>query len=85
MRQVARGREDKMTTADQVMERALALARAGSETDQAARELMECCGDKRVSVVLARRSVSEQDDGTDPMNERAGELLDEVLRRLPPA
>jgi hypothetical protein len=72
-----------MTTADEVRQRALALARAGSATEDAIRELLDCCGDKRVSVVLARREVLGGGDGPDPVSERASELLDEVLRRLP--
>ena len=72
-----------MTTADEVQERALALARAGSATEDAIRELLDGCGDKRVSVVLARREVLDWEDGPDPVSRRACELLDEVLRRLP--
>jgi hypothetical protein len=72
-----------MTTADEVRERALSLARAESATEDAIRELLGCCGDKRVSVVLARREVLGRGDGPDAVSERAGEFLDEVLRRLP--
>ncbi len=72
-----------MTTADEVRDRALALARAGSATEDAIGELLDCCGDKRVSVVLARREVLDRGEGPDPVSERAGELLEEVLRRLP--
>jgi hypothetical protein len=72
-----------MTTADEVQEKALALAQAGTPTDEAIRELLDCCAGKRVSVVLARRHVLGPGDGTDPVRGRAGELLGEVLQRLP--
>jgi hypothetical protein len=72
-----------MTTSEEVRKRALALATAGTATEDAVREILECCGEKRVSVVMARRQVRGRGEGPDPMSERAGELLDEVLRRLP--
>lgn len=72
-----------MTTSDEVRRRALALASAETTTEDALRELLECCGEKRVSVVMARRQVHGPDQGPDPISERAAELLDEVLRRLP--
>ena len=39
-----------MTTADAVRERALTLARATTDRDEAIRDLQESCGDRRVSV-----------------------------------
>ena len=72
-----------MTTKTEVLERALDLARTDCSTDDAVRELLSCCGDKRVAVVLARREVLDEGGGSDATKQRAGELLDEVLLRLP--
>lgn len=74
-----------MTTADEVRERALALARSKTEQDEALRDLQECCGDRRVSAVRARQQlVARLDSETDqPDAMRAIELLDELLDRLP--
>jgi hypothetical protein len=67
-----------MTTADQVKDRALDLARRGTPEEEAILDLMDCCGEKRVSVVRARRELMDQ-GGVD----QAVRLLDEVLARLP--
>ena len=72
-----------MTTKTEVLERALDLAKTGMPTDDAVRELLSCCGDKRVAVVLARREVVDEGGGSDATTQRACELLDEVLLRLP--
>ena len=74
-----------MTTADIVRTKAMALAEAGSPDDEALRELLACCKGKRVSVVLARQQfLKQQEDGSaDPVADRAVQLLDEVLARLP--
>jgi hypothetical protein len=72
-----------MTTSDEVRQRALDLARAGASTEQAIRELRECCGDRRVPVVLARQHLVEEEEAEQPVSARAVELLDEVLGRLP--
>jgi hypothetical protein len=72
-----------MTTADVVMDRALALARAGETEDLAVRDLLECCGDNRVSVVMARRLILERSEPrSDGDAVRATELLNAVLVRL---
>ena len=74
-----------MTTADAVRERALTLARATTDRDEAIRDLQESCGDRRVSVVRARQQLvtwlDSEPDQADAM--RAIELLDELLERLP--
>jgi hypothetical protein len=74
-----------MSTADDVRERALTLARAMTDRDEALRDLQDCCGDRRVSVVRARQQlvawVDSEPDQADAM--RAIELLDELLGRLP--
>ncbi len=72
-----------MTTADVVIERALALAAARTEEDEAVQDLLSCCAGKRVSVVMARRHLMDEEDGQKEEAGRAVELLGEVLRRLP--
>jgi hypothetical protein len=74
-----------MTTADTVREKALALAEAGSPTDEAVRELLACCKEKRVPVVLARQQFLKQQEEhpDDLVVTRAVKLLDAVVARLP--
>jgi hypothetical protein len=67
-----------MTTADQVKDRALDLARRGTPEEEAIRDLLDCCGERRVSVVRARQELIDQ-GGAD----EAVRLLDEVLARFP--
>jgi hypothetical protein len=76
-----------MTTGDVVRERALSLAQQETPTEEAIRDLLTCCSERRVPVVLARQELSSQLEGepTDPVVSRAAELLDRVLERLPPA
>jgi hypothetical protein len=69
-----------MATSEDVRQAALDLAERDEETDAAVRELLACCGDHRVSVVVARQVLSE-DVGQDPTVSRAIELLDFVLER----
>jgi hypothetical protein len=72
-----------MTTADQVMERAIALAEDDTEVDRAVEELLDCCAGRRVSVIVARQRLEE--DLTDVANDRrkadAIQFLDRVLER----
>jgi hypothetical protein len=72
-----------MTTADEVVGRAVALAEENSDMERAVRELLECCGGRRVSVVIARQrlkgDVKESPD--DQVKTRAVQLLDLVLER----
>jgi hypothetical protein len=74
-----------MTTADAVRDRALSLARSGIEREDALRDLQDCCGDRRVSVVRARQQLATAMDSEteQPDQVRAIELLDELLGRLP--
>ncbi|HJP65539.1 MAG TPA: hypothetical protein VKA30_04455 [Actinomycetota bacterium] len=73
-----------MTTSEAVQERALALAESDTDTDTAVRDLLECCAQRRVSVVLARQHLAEApSDASSERTDRAVELLDEVLERLP--
>jgi hypothetical protein len=74
-----------MPTADAVREKALSLAEAGTPTEEAIRELLECCREKRVPVVLARQQFLKDLEArpSDPVVSRAVELLDGVLGRLP--
>jgi thioredoxin-like negative regulator of GroEL len=67
-----------MTTADQVKDRALDLAQMGTPEEEAIRDLLDCCGERRVSVVRARRELMDQGDA-----DQAVRLLDEVLARFP--
>jgi hypothetical protein len=74
-----------MPTADILREKALGLAEAGTATEEAIDELLECCGRRRVPVVLAAEQL--QADlavrGSDPILGRAVELMDATLERLP--
>lgn len=74
-----------MTTAETLHEKALSLARAGVATEEAVRDLLESCGERRVPVVLARQQLHKELDAPrpDPLVLRAAELLDGVLARLP--
>jgi hypothetical protein len=67
-----------MTTADQVRDRALRLVDQGVPREEAVQDLLDCCGDKRVSAVRARDELVEQG-----APEEAVELLKEVLTRFP--
>jgi len=67
-----------VTTSDEVRQTALDLAKRGVETDPAVQELLDCCGDHRVSVVRARQTLP--DEGGESVA-RATELLDLVLER----
>ena len=74
-----------MTTATTVYETAMRLAASGTETDEAVEEILNCCGDKRVSVVLARQQLVEglSTAADERVAVRAAELLDHTLERLP--
>jgi hypothetical protein len=74
-----------MSTAELVREKAVSLAEASTPTEEAVRELLEYCHDKRVPVVLARQHLLRDVEATasDPVMTRAAELLDLVLERLP--
>ena len=71
-----------MATSEDVWQMALDLAERGEDTDTAVHELLACCGDHRVSVVVARQTLTgasgEEPPGTVA---RAIELLDTVLER----
>jgi hypothetical protein len=71
-----------VSTSEDVWQTALDLAERGEDTDTAVRELLACCGDRRVSVVVARQTLSGA-SGEDPPGtvSRAIELLDAVLER----
>jgi hypothetical protein len=69
-----------MSTSDIVMERALALAGEDLDQEAAVAQLLESADGRRVSVVLARQHLlDEQNEAA----ARAVELLDEVLVRMP--
>jgi hypothetical protein len=69
-----------VATSDEVLDSALDLAERGVETEAAVRELLSCCGDHRVSVVRARQSLADREDGR-VSTERALELIELVLDR----
>lgn len=71
-----------MATSDEVRRTALDVAERSEETEAAVREILECCGDHRVSVVRARQILAEdEDEATNGATCRAIELLDLVLER----
>jgi hypothetical protein len=73
-----------MTTADEVRDLALALARTEMDREQAVRELETFCDGRRVSAVRARQQlVSMLADPPEPDTMQAVVLLEELLGRLP--
>ena len=54
-----------MATSEEVWKTALDLAERGEDNDTAVHELLACCGDHRVSVVVARQTLSDA-SGEDP-------------------
>jgi hypothetical protein len=71
-----------MATSDEVRQTALELAERGEETDAAVSEILSCCGDHRVGLVLARRTLAESEgDAANDATRRAVELLDLALER----
>lgn len=71
-----------MATSDEVRRTALDLAERGEETDAAVSEILTCCGDHRIAVVLARRTLAEgEGDAANGAAHRAVELLDLALER----
>lgn len=71
-----------MATSEAVRQTALDLADRGEDADAAVRALLACCGDHRVSVVVARQALSGADVGSPPGTvARAIDLLDAVLQR----
>ena len=73
-----------MTTADTVRERAMELARLGTDRAEAVAELLSACEGRRVAAVRARQQLDAGlDDGLDQREAtRAIELIDDVLERL---
>jgi hypothetical protein len=71
-----------MATSALVHDTALALVHANADREDAIRELLECCGDKRVAVVAARQALIAESTESEPAR-RAVELLDEALLRGP--
>ena len=74
-----------MSTAETLADRAIELAGTGMDTDEAVQNLLDCCADKRVSVVMAKRSIEERLEGgaDDPALTRAVDLLAETLQKGP--
>jgi hypothetical protein len=74
-----------MTPADTVRERAMSLAVSDTEHGEAVRELEATCAGRRVAVVRARQMMAASLDNQpgQPGTQRAIELLDDLLARLP--
>jgi hypothetical protein len=74
-----------MSTADILLDKSLELARADAPQDQAVEELLECCGNHRVSAVIARdrAHANAEADGADPTAGRAAGYLDAMIERMP--
>jgi C4-dicarboxylate-specific signal transduction histidine kinase len=74
-----------LTTADVVREKAISLAETEADAEDAVQELLECCIEKRVPVVLARQQFLKDllERPSDPVMNKAAELLERVLERLP--
>ena len=74
-----------MSTAETLAERAIELAGSGMDTDAAVHDLLDCCADKRVSVVMAKRAIEEriEQGADDPTLPRAVEYLNETLHQGP--
>ncbi len=72
-----------MTTADEVLQRALALAAGDSVAEDAVAELLDCCAGRRVSMVVARQRIEEalRDTPDDLVKARARSLLDGALEQ----
>lgn len=72
-----------MSTADEVAQTARNLAESGTGTDEGVKELLACCADKRVSVVMARRRFADElaESPDNSVASRALQLLDAVLER----
>lgn len=75
-----------MAVADEMFERAMSLASSGTERGQAVRELLECCGQRRLPAVLARQRVHArlQDAPKDAHLDTAHRFLTDVVAQLPP-
>jgi hypothetical protein len=73
-----------MTTAETVAERALDVARADEDQDQAVASLLDAAGDRRVAIVRARQLLGERPGwADDPATGRASQLLEAALARIP--
>ena len=65
---------------DAVRERALELAIAGRDDEQAVSEVLEAAAGRRVAVVMARQELDQVPDALDPETlTRAASLLDRAL------
>jgi hypothetical protein len=72
-----------VTTAELLEDRARELAEGNAAVDEGARELLECCASKRVSVVVARHHFLEEVERNpeDGVALKAVALLDAALAR----
>ena len=75
-----------MAVADEMFERAMSLVSSGTERGQAVRELLECCGQRRLPAVLARQRVDARlrDAPEDPHLDTAHQFLSDVVAQLQP-
>jgi hypothetical protein len=74
-----------MATADTVREKALSLALAEATSADAVRELLACCSDRRVPIVLAHQQILQgrEPSDLDPVTARAVGFLEQVLEGMP--
>ncbi len=73
-----------MTTAELLSERASALAGSDSSDADAIDELLECAAGHRVSVVVAKRRLTEESQGdASGVSARAVTLLQGVIDLIP--
>jgi hypothetical protein len=67
-----------MTTADQIRDEAIELARSGAETEDAVAALLQHA-DRRVPMVMAKRQLEER--SFEPTSAAALRLVEEALSR----
>jgi hypothetical protein len=70
--------EEAMTTAEQIRDEAIELARSGAETEDAVVALLEHA-DRRIPMVMAKRQLEER--SFEPAAAAALRLVDEALTR----
>jgi len=72
-----------MSMSDELMERALSHAQAGTAQEEAVQDLLDCCAGRRVGAVHARQVLLErlEADPSDQIADRAMGLVQEMLIR----
>jgi hypothetical protein len=72
-----------MSMSDELVERALTHAQAGTGQEEAVQDLLDCCDGHRVAAVHARQVLLErlEADPSDQVADRAMGLVQEMLNR----